>query len=185
VSSTTNKEDARDYGKVLKEAKCNRESIIQFFVGKRIGSGASRNVYDMETCDCCVLKVEHRGGTFHNVMEFRVWEAVMHTNLQDWFAPCVRIDAMGNVLQQKKTRPFRDKQDFHEAVERYRGGLIPSFFDDVHYGNFGMFEGLPVCHDYGYNNFLAEAAKIEWSVLQHHEVVRAQKSFNFDKTRSK
>jgi hypothetical protein len=185
MSSTTNKEEARNGKKVLKEAKCNRDSIIQFFVGDRIGKGASRSVYHLYFDPCCVLKVEHRGGTFHNVMEWKVWEAVKDTDIADWFAPCMNIDSMGNVMTQKRTVPFRDADEFNQAIEKYRGGMIPSFLDDIHYGNFGWLDGMPVCHDYGYNNILANAHKFEWSVHEHSAVKRAQKSFNFDNTRRK
>lgn len=155
------RDSQRRWDRVLKEAKVNKDSIIQLFVGKRIGRGASRHVYELMMDKTRVLKVEHTGYSFHNVAEWKVWQEVKDYTIGLWFAPCYDIDSLGNVLVQARTVPFESEEAFHAAC----GGKVPSCFDDIHYGNWGMFEGRVVCHDYGYNHLLGFAAKQDWQMV--------------------
>lgn len=136
-----------------------KNSILSLFVGDKIGSGASRDVYSLLHRPDCVLKVEFEARTFNNQTEWLVWEEMRGWPIADWFAPCVDIDSYGNVLIQKRTKPFRCEKDFHAALTKTRGGVVPAVFDDVHYGNFGMLDGRVVCHDYGYHRFFEKAAR--------------------------
>lgn len=136
-----------------------KDSILSLFVGERLGSGASRHVYALEGDDTRVLKVEYVGRTFNNQTEWLVWEVVKEWPISDWFAPCYDIDVYGNVLIQARTEPFESSKDFHAAVRSTRGGVIPSVFDDVHYANFGMYDGRVTCHDYGYHKFFEQVAR--------------------------
>lgn len=136
-----------------------KNSALQILVGECIGSGASRHTYALPHDDTLVLKVEHSGCTFHNQMEYLIWEEMRNWPIKDWFAPCVNIDGYGNVLIQKRTEPFDSHSDFKAALQRTRGGVIPAVFDDVHWGNFGMYDGRVVCHDYGYTHFFHMMAR--------------------------
>ncbi len=143
----------QDEGPLLKN------SAISLMVGESIGSGASRRVYALKYDPTLVLKVEHTGWTFHNQMEYLIWEEVRRWPISDWFVPCVDIDAYGNVLIQKRTEPFKSEKDFKAALQRTRGGVIPAVFDDIHFGNFGLYDGRVTCHDYGYNHFFHQMAR--------------------------
>lgn len=157
---------------ITDESKIVKDCILHFFVGKRIGKGAYRHVYRLNGGDGkdCVLKVEWCDREFCNMTEWKVWNAVKDTPLEHWFAPCVSIDLMGVALVQKKTKVFEDQDEFHAYVEKHCNGTLPSFFDDIHFGNFGIFEGRLVCHDYGFNHFLDEAVKLNWHEVVHKDV---------------
>lgn len=155
-----------DYGKRVTDC------VLQTFVGARIGKGAFRRVYTLIHDEKSVLKVEDRGCSFCNVNEWKVWKAVVDTPIEHWFAPCSYIDAWGTCLIQARTVPFDSEESFKQAVEAV-GGRLPAFFDDIHFGNFGMLDGRLVCHDYGFTLFLEEAVKMSWSSLVHPGVERA------------
>lgn len=136
-----------------------KNSILSMFVGEHVGSGASRDVFSVIHDESLVMKVEHSARTFHNQTEYLLWNDVKSWPIADWFAPVIGIDSYGNVLFQKRTEPFECEKDFHAALTRTRGGFIPKVFEDVHYGNFGMLNGLVVCHDYGYHGFFEQVAR--------------------------
>lgn len=136
-----------------------KHSILTLLVGERIGSGASRNVYEVKGKPKLVLKVEHSGRTFHNQTEFLIWQTMKTWPISDWFAPCHDIDGYGNAMIQERTEPFKCDKDFRAAITRTRGGVIPSVFDDIHYGNFGLLNGVVTCHDYGYHRFFDQIAR--------------------------
>jgi len=136
-----------------------KNSILTLFVGKCIGSGASREVYAVVHDETLVVKVETTARTFHNQTEWLIWQEMKEWPISDWFAPCTEIDAYGNVLIQRRTEPFKCDKEFKAALTRTRGGVIPRVFQDIHYGNFGMLDGRVVCHDYGYHGFYEQIAK--------------------------
>lgn len=145
--------EIQDEGELLKN------SALKLAFGSCIGSGASRRVYAVSYDPTLVLKIEHTGQTFHNQTEWLIWQEIKSWPISDWFAPCVDIDGYGNVLIQKRTTPFDSHDEFKAALTTTRGGVIPSVFDDIHYANFGMFDGRVTCHDYGYHRFFAQIAR--------------------------
>jgi len=161
---------------ITHESGMIKDALLHFFVGKRIGKGAYRHVYRLNGGDGkdCVLKVEYCDAEFCNITEWKVWKAVEHTPHAEWFAPCVSIDLFGVALVQKRTKGFDSREEFNAYVEKHHDGKLPAFFEDVHYGNFGLLEGRLVCHDYGFNHFLDEAVKMEWGNLVN--VSRTNKS---------
>lgn len=148
------------------------DCILRTFVGARIGKGAFRKVYPILHDETKVLKVEDRGASFCNITEWHVWKEVKETPIEHWFAPCHDIDVMGICLIQSKTVPFESDKAFKKEVEKI-GGKLPAFFDDIHFGNFGMLDGRLVCHDYGFNHFIREAVKMSWKSLEHPDVPAA------------
>lgn len=146
-----------------------KDDILNFMVGDLIGEGCFRRVYEMGVPDQ-VLKIEHCGREFCNMVEWKVWQAVEHTPLAEWFAPCIDIDMMGVALIQKRTKPIDSEEEFKKLVETTRQGCLPSFLDDIHFKNFGLLDGLVVCHDYAFNHFLEEAVKMEWQDVVHPDV---------------
>lgn len=149
-----------------------KNSILTMFVGKCIGSGASREVYEVIHDESLVMKVETTARTFHNQTEWLVWQEVKDWPIRDWFAPCIDIDAYGNVLIQKKTKPFKSDKEFKAALTRTRGGVIPAVLHDVHYGNFGLLDDAVVCHDYGYHGFFEQIARemsVDAGYIQYDE----------------
>jgi hypothetical protein len=136
-----------------------KHSALSMFVGECIGSGSFRRVYEVKHDPTIVLKIEYAGVDFCNHMEWRIWNDVKNWPIADWFVPCVAIDCWGNALFQKKTQPFSSDQEFKAALTRTRGGVIPAALDDVHFGNFGLYNDIVACHDYGFHNFFEKTAR--------------------------
>lgn len=113
--------------------------LFDMVAGPKLGSGVSRVVYECYMRPRSVIKFEN-ARTFQNVQEWQVWHEVQGTAYEKWFAPCYEISKCGRILIQGKTRPFKPG----EVPKK-----VPSFFTDMKIGNWGMYKGKPVCHDYG------------------------------------
>lgn len=122
----------------------HKDSALQALVGKRLGFGIHREVYELRGRPDVVLKVEITGRTFANVTEWEVWQRVQYAPaIAKWFAPCVEIDQSGHVMIQKRTKPMPDR--VWQTLE------VPHYFTDLKPDNWGLFRGRPVCHDYALN----------------------------------
>lgn len=126
-------------------------------LGKELGRGMSRIVYQHRTDPTLVVKVETEGGSFQNVKEAEIWFEVEHTPFKRWFAPVVYVSGCGSVIIQKKCEPIEKK--------RYPKKL-PIFLTDTKYGNYGMLDGKFVCFDYGSIAFTMDwknkLKKVDW-----------------------
>lgn len=118
----------------------NRE-IFGLVIGKQLGRGASRTVYSYALDPSLVVKVEERSGSFSNIREWEYWqENKEYAPMRDWLAPCIAISPCGSVLIQKRAYKLDPKK---------YPKMIPHFFTDTKYENFGMIDGNFVCIDYG------------------------------------
>jgi hypothetical protein len=129
-----------------------RGELFDLFVGEQIGAGIGREVFHSERDPLHVIKFETRAGSFQNVLEWETWcEAQDYPDAAKWFAPCVAISSSGSILIQYKTQPLRNA---HEMPDK-----VPSFFTDLKPSNWGMFDGRPVIHDYGYTQVFRQSMK--------------------------
>jgi hypothetical protein len=115
------------------------KAIYETFVGKLIGSGMSRKVYECTIDDTLVIKIEDKGFR-QNIIEYEIYNASAGFAPSKWLAPCVFISKCGRVLLQKKTIPVRK----NEVPAK-----VPSWLTDFKLSNFGIYNGKFVCHDYG------------------------------------
>lgn len=110
------------------------------FLGRKLGSGMSRKVYQCRQ-DCeAVVKIEIRGGMFQNIREWEAWSQLQYSPRGKWLAPCIAISPCGTILLQRKIIPLRMK----EAPKK-----MPSFLNDFKLENYGIYNGRVVCCDYG------------------------------------
>jgi hypothetical protein len=119
------------------------DEFIEFMLGKCLGRGVYRDVYEMPSDPKnWVYKVErfNDGRYFNNVVEWRLWEEIAGHDAAAWLAPCRTISRNGNILVQARTKPLKKLPD-----------LVPDFLRDTHLGNFGLYKGRVVCHDYSFN----------------------------------
>lgn len=158
-----------------------KNSILSLFVGDKIGSGASRDVYEIAHDPSIVMKVERSARTFHNQTEFLIWQEMKDWPIADWFAPCIDIDSYGNVLLQRRTEGFESEREFRAAITRTRGGYIPKVFDDIHFANFGILDGRVTCHDYGYHGFFEQVAR-DMSIAAGYIKLDREELTDFDVT---
>lgn len=114
--------------------------LMDFFLGKYIGHGASRHVFEYKADKKWVVKLDC--STWNaNVEEFKVWKTVEFTKHAKWFAPIGKMSACGRIMLMRKCEPL--------VVAPKR---IPSFFNDIKRDNWGTLNGQPVCLDYGIND---------------------------------
>ncbi|MCW2317112.1 hypothetical protein M2322_002666 [Rhodoblastus acidophilus] len=78
---------------------------------------------------------------FQNIAEWSLWSSATK-GLRKWLAPCHFISSNGMVLLQERCEPCPE----HLIPLR-----VPKVLDDLHVGNWGIFEGRPVARDYGRN----------------------------------
>lgn len=116
------------------------EEFLNTFAGKLIGEGMSRKVFDLPLMPGFVVKIEEDQQRFQNVIEWETWGTVDECDAGKWFAPVKHISPNGRVLVMAKTTPIAPG-DYPK--------MVPAFFTDLKYRNFGQYKGRLVCHDYG------------------------------------
>lgn len=124
----------------IHDSPTTARDLCGLFLGKLIGSGMSRQVYQFAHDKEYVVKVDVTDSRFQNVLEWEVWQTVKDTKYAKWFAPCLDISANGHFLIQKKIEKIPKKQYPKK---------IPPFFTDLKYDNFGVIGKQFVCCDYG------------------------------------
>lgn len=125
--------------------------LRDIFIGKRLGYGIHRTVYEVPTDKSLVLKVATDAPEI-NFLEMEIWRMVKDTEIAKWFAPCELISDYGVFLLQKK------------ATRRGHGEypkMIPSFFGDCKYDNFGWIGKQFVCVDYA--GYIASSMSHKWN----------------------
>jgi hypothetical protein len=124
--------------------------LNHLMLGEHLGSGISRHVFVLKHEPKLVAKIEPDDTQyFCNVIEWDVWKSVKdHPEVAKWFAPCEDISMCGSVLLQARTKPIKKMPD-----------KVPSFLSDCHLGNFGIYKGRPVVHDYGFHRMLERGFK--------------------------
>jgi len=111
------------------------------FLGRKLGSGAARVVFEHAFDAALVIKIEHGDRSFQNVHEWQLWEVVKRTPKHaEWFAPCRAISPCGRVLVMERTNPALLLPE-----------QMPMYLCDFKPDNFGLLStsGRFVCHDYG------------------------------------
>ena len=150
-------------GRTIRRASVTSDEVISQFTGtiardffelmsgKWLGGGVGRGVFVLGTDPSLVVKIETASHSFQNISEWGVWCDLENEDnpARKWFAPCHYISPCGIVLVQARTRPI-EKSRFPEKM--------PSYFTDLKYQNFGLFEGRIVAHDYGFHRFVSLGA---------------------------
>jgi hypothetical protein len=113
--------------------------LADLFIGKKIGHGISREVYECRLDKTLVVKIEIASHSFKNVREWEIWDEIKDTNAATYFAPCVAISPCGTILLQKRAN----------AVPKHKyPKKVPYFWGDMKYANYGEYKGKFVCIDY-------------------------------------
>ena len=143
------------------------KNIQELVIGRKLGSGFSRDVYEWLPDSKSVIKVaKGYRGIEANVIEFNTWETLenkgsFYDNARKWFAPCLEISNCGTFLRMRKTEPLRA----HEAPT-----VIPSFVTDLKLSNIGWLEGRVVFHDYGLHLWVEEAIDLKKAIIVKKDV---------------
>jgi len=117
--------------------------VFNMFIGKYLGSGVYRDVFEFKQDHESVVKID-RGeneSEHPNIVEFETWHALKNTRWGKWLAPSRHIGVGGKLLIQART--YKIPAIFNMPKK------IPSFLQDTHLGNFSLWNGNLVCHDYG------------------------------------
>ncbi|MAK38206.1 MAG: hypothetical protein CMC15_18750 [Flavobacteriaceae bacterium] len=130
------------------------EEFASFNLGKLLGSGMSRDVYQHPFCEDKIIKVENDSFNFQNVAEWNLWKEWQYDDImKKWLAPCFSISDSGTFLIMAKTEPLNNSR-----VPK----KVPSFLTDHKKANFGLLNNRVVCHDYGYTRPTYNAALVNW-----------------------
>lgn len=123
--------------------------LFHLICGPLIGEGQYRQVFEHALDKSRVVKHDS-GANFSNISEWELWGEVEGTSLEKWLAPVYWLSPRGLWLIQARTDPIRES----ELPKR-----VPSIFADLKASNWGLFQGRPVCHDYGNHAAYRIAAK--------------------------
>ena len=118
------------------------DGLLDISTTRPLGEGLQRRVYAFNELidDTLVLKLARDCGLHQNIHEYQLWVEARDIPAGKWLAPCLEISANGRWLLQKRTQPAR----LSDLPTR-----VPVFFTDLKVSNWGLLEGVPVCHDYG------------------------------------
>lgn len=116
--------------------------LEQMFCGKYLGEGIHRKVFVYKPNHDLVIKIAHDSarGRAMNVLEHALWQEIEDEKIARWFAPVVQLSQAGKYLIQDRA--------YQGPPDRYPK-LVPHFFTDLQYGNFGFIGKRLVCMDYG------------------------------------
>ena len=114
------------------------EDLKELLLGKALGIGIHRKVAVYKLDPTLAIKCAIECPNI-NVLEEEVWQTVKETNIAKWFAPCVDISPCGMFLLQKRVE-HRPRKEYPK--------MIPVFFTDTKYSNYGWLNGQFVCCDY-------------------------------------
>lgn len=141
---------------ILDEPLKLRDQAINLFVGRCLGQGAYRRVYELKHAPDLVIKLEY-SHDFQNTQEWLAWQELEHTPWGQWVAPCVSIDEFSGALIQKRAPDLTDEQ--WNALGKY-----PSIFADAGRRNWGWYEDRPVLRDYGLNHIMSRGLRgVRWT----------------------
>ena len=140
------------------------------FLGREIGSGCYRRVFEAGWDDSLVVKMETSSSYFANVAEWDIWHNLKGTPAGKFLCPCVSISPGGGFLIMKKAGPVKPEQ----MPKR-----IPGWCADVKIENWGWFDGRPVMLDYANHRFFTVGLKSrerrvrKWNASGHADLFAA------------
>ena len=120
----------------------------KLIIGKKIGQGQYRQVYEYLPDPKLVIKFGTHDTNFSNIHEWSIWNSIKDTKMSKWFAPVLKISDYGAVLIMVRTTPLIKLP-----------AKIPNFMSDTKLENWGLLNGRPVVHDYGNHLFFDIAIK--------------------------
>lgn len=123
-------------------------AFCQFMIGKQLGEGMSRIVYENRFDPTTVIKYQARPAASpshanQNVLEWEAWGWAQdhRPDIMKWLARCYHISECGRFMIQQKVRVMRE----HERPKK-----MPAFLTDFQTENFGFLrDGRLVACDYG------------------------------------
>lgn len=129
------------------------DDLHDFLLGKQLGEGIHRRVFLYRPDRMLVMKVATECPNI-NVLEQEIWNSISEApQLSKWFAPVISISECGIYMLQRRV--------FHKPKAEYPR-MVPSFFGDLKYGNFGWIGDQFVCVDYA--GFIATSMSHKWSL---------------------
>jgi len=132
-----------------------------FFLGKKLGEGCTRAVFQFYFRDTLVVKVATSiAGQQHNLIEQKIWDEVRDTKYKKHFARIFGVSPTGMFLVMEKVK-FKEQKFYPKK--------IPHFFTDRKYDNYGWAvtdkRGF-VCCDYANliitNGITDKMVKADW-----------------------
>ena len=134
----------KNIARLVRKTPHKAEGLVDLILGDWIGQGCHRIVYQHDTNENWVVKIQH-SDKWSNIVEYEIWTLIMWTQYKKWFAECFYISRNGKALIQQKVEPIT-KDNMHLIPDK-----IPHFFADIKPSNFGFLNGQLVCHDYDYS----------------------------------
>lgn len=133
--------------------------LLSLVIGRKIGQGVTRHVYECLLVPNTVIKVETESRRYDNIIENEIWQNFSEDKkMAGWLAPIHYISPCGVYLIQSRTQ---------HVPARLLPEKIPRFFADTKIENWGLLNDRFVCHDYGNNKLFhggnfSQLVKADW-----------------------
>ena len=127
------------------------QDLGDLILGETLGIGIHRKVGVFKPDPTLVIKCALECPNI-NILEDEIWTMVKDTSIAKWFAPVVAISQCGMFMLQQRIEK-RPRSEYPK--------LIPSFFGDQKYSNYGWLKGQFVCCDYA--GFISCSMSHKWS----------------------
>lgn len=127
------------------------EDLQSLLFGQLLGIGIHRKVGVFKPDPTLVIKCALECPNI-NALEYEVWQMVKETGIARWFAPVASMSPSGMFLLQERVERIA-KKDYPK--------MIPSFFSDQKYSNYGLWRGKFVCCDYA--GFISTSMSHKWN----------------------
>lgn len=129
------------YDEFIKNGSILSRDFFNLYVGKFIGGGQYRRVYENDVNKTTIIKFEVGESSFENCIEWEVWKSIKdYPSIARWFAPCLHISPCGTVLVQARCSIAPDSKYPKK---------VPMCFSDFKRENWGLYKSRMVCFDYG------------------------------------
>lgn len=137
----------------IMERKDVLNSFLRCHLGELLGEGAFRYVFQHPEKKNRVIKIDV-GQSLSNATEFNIWNDIKDIpDVAKWFAPVHECTPDGRILIMEKVDTTRRIEDYPK--------MVPSFFGDVKWNNFGFIKDQFVCIDYAINSMYVTGAKVK------------------------
>ncbi len=120
--------------------------MFKMLCGEKLGAGTFRAVYEFGfNPRNQVIKIE-ADDTDSNMSEYMLWKEAQWLRgdlawVKNWLAPVHWVSPDYKILVMSRTYPRPKKE---------RPDVVPDFFTDIKFDNFGWIGDRLVCHDYGF-----------------------------------
>ena len=127
-------------------------------MGKKIGSGATRAVFECKTDNDIVIKISKKGND-ENMLEYKIWKKYENSKFANFLCPVIAISKDGKTLIMKRAKKIcknhfteEEEKKYIEEYENTKKIIIKfcSKITDFRISNFCVYQNRVVMIDFAH-----------------------------------